>query len=401
MKEKDIWAERWKEKLADYNEPVPPLGWEQLEKELIPIVEKRIVPFRKWMAVAATLLLLVGTSLSFYFLGTPAADTIRQTTHPALAVTSGTASPTNTPTQSADQLTDTRIVPNAVPVSRSKQLVKLTKEIISQEEEEEKQLPVYPDQPSSEKTTETKTVQTKARHKPSSKDKYHLPIQSHSKKSKGWSIGASVGNTGLLANNEATNMDRNVFRLDMAAAVDGVIQIPGDKTVIFQEGIPYLQGAADIVSIDHHQPISFGLSVRKTLPKGFSIETGLTYTLLSSDVKMGNNSEIKDQRLHYMGIPVRANWNFYSKKLLTLYASAGGSVEKCVYAELADSKTSVKPLQFSVMAAVGAQINATKYLGLYVEPGIAHFFDDGSPVQTIRKENPLNFHIQAGVRFSY
>lgn len=82
-------------------------------------------------------------------------------------------------------------------------------------------------------------------------------------------------------------------------------------------------------------------------------------------------------------------------------ASGGGMIEKCVYGKLGTEKETVKPLQFSVSGAVGAQFNATKRVGIYVEPGVAYFFDDGSDVQTIRKENPFNFNIQAGIRLTY
>ena len=97
----------------------------------------------------------------------------------------------------------------------------------------------------------------------------------------------------------------------------------------------------------------------------------------------------------------QANWNFLDKKLFTLYVSGGGMIEKCVYGKLGTEKETVKPLQFSVSGAVGAQFNATKRVGIYVEPGVAYFFDDGSDVQTIRKENPFNFNIQAGIRLTY
>ena len=53
------------------------------------------------------------------------------------------------------------------------------------------------------------------------------------------------------------------------------------------------------------------------------------------------------------------------------------------------------------MAAVGAQYNIGKHLGIYLEPGIAYYFDDGSALPTIRKDNPCNFTLQAGVRLSY
>ena len=36
MEEKELWMNKLKEKLADYSEPAPASGWEQLEKELMP-----------------------------------------------------------------------------------------------------------------------------------------------------------------------------------------------------------------------------------------------------------------------------------------------------------------------------------------------------------------------------
>ena len=77
MEEKELWMNKLKEKLADYSEPAPASGWEQLEKELMPPVEKKIYPYRKWMmAAAAIIILAVVSSVSLYFLGTPAADDI-------------------------------------------------------------------------------------------------------------------------------------------------------------------------------------------------------------------------------------------------------------------------------------------------------------------------------------
>ena len=65
--------------------------------------------------------------------------------------------------------------------------------------------------------------------------------------------------------------------------------------------------------------------------KNFSVETGVTYTMLSSEITYENSSEKTDQKLHYIGIPVRANWSFVNDKRFTVYVSAGGAIEKCVY----------------------------------------------------------------------
>lgn len=79
----------------------------------------------------------------------------------------------------------------------------------------------------------------------------------------------------------------------------------------------------------------------------------------------------------------------------------GGAIEKCVYGKIGTESETVKPVQLSVMGAVGAQYNISNRVGLYVEPGVSYFFDDGSSIQTIRKENPCNFTLQAGIRLTY
>ena len=76
-------------------------------------------------------------------------------------------------------------------------------------------------------------------------------------------------------------------------------------------------------------------------------------------------------------------------------------MEKCVYGKIGSESETVKPLQFSVMGAVGTQYNISRRVGVYVEPGVSYFFDDGSDVQTIRKEKPCNFTLQGGIRLTY
>ena len=117
-------------------------------------------------------------------------------------------------------------------------------------------------------------------------------------------------------------------------------------------------------------------------------------------VNISNTNYISSQATSSTS-PTRANWNFIDTKRFTVYVSAGGAVEKCVYGTIDSEKETVKPLQLSVLGAVGAQLNLTNHLGFYVEPGVSYFFDDGSDIQTIRKENPCNFTLQAGFRLSY
>ncbi len=422
MEEKELWMNKLKEKLADYSEPTPASGWEQLEKELMPSVEKKIYPYRKWMmAAAAVILLAVVSSVSLYFLGTPAADEMRHIQTPALATT-----PDVLPGVQQPDMQGTSVEPVLRPVARENRLAKVDRDI--QEHKMPVDEPAVKDEPAlvveekelgtvineGEPTEETNAGQTQTQTKdkerptagnrprrPSDRDKYHIPTEKPSSRKGTWSMGLGVGNSGGASSEVGSGAYPYMSRVSMLSVSNGLMEIPNDQTLVFEDGVPYLRQAKQVVDIKHHQPISFGLSVRKALGKGFSLESGLTYTLLSSDAKLADNDRQIEQKLHYIGIPLRANWNFLDKKLVTLYVSGGGMVEKCVYGKLGSEKETVKPLQFSVSGAVGAQLNATKRVGVYVEPGVAYYFDDGSDIQTIRKENPFNFNIQAGIRLTY
>ncbi|WP_285820682.1 outer membrane beta-barrel protein [Bacteroides acidifaciens] len=421
MEEKELWMNKLKEKFADYSEPTPASGWEQLEKELMPSVEKKIYPYRKWMmAAAAVILLAVVSSVSLYFLGTPAADEMRHI-QTALATT-----PDVLPGVQQPDMQGTSVEPVLRPVARENRLAKVDRDIPEHKMPVDE--PAVKDEPAlvveekelgtvineGEPTEETNAGQTQTQTKdkerptagnrprrPSDRDKYHIPTEKPSSRKGTWSMGLGVGNSGGASSEVGSGAYPYMSRVSMLSVSNGLMEIPNDQTLVFEDGVPYLRQAKQVVDIKHHQPISFGLSVRKALGKGFFLESGLTYTLLSSDAKLADNDQQIEQKLHYIGIPLRANWNFLDKKLVTLYVSGGGMVEKCVYGKLGSEKETVKPLQFSVSGAVGAQLNATKRVGVYVEPGVAYYFDDGSDIQTIRKENPFNFNIQAGIRLTY
>lgn len=422
MEEKELWMNKLKEKLADYSEPTPASGWEQLEKELMPPVERKIYPYRKWMmAAAAVILLAVVSSVSLYFLGTPAADEMRHIQTPALAST-----PDVLPGVQQPDIQGTSVEPVLRSVARENRLAKVDRNIPEHKmpldepavkdepalvvEEKEPGTVINEGEPTEETNAGQTQTQTKDKERPtagnrprrpSGRDKYHIPTEKSSSRKGTWSMGLGVGNSGGASSEVGSGAYPYMSRVSMLSVSNGLMEIPNDQTLVFEDGVPYLRQAKQVVDIKHHQPISFGLSVRKALGKGFSLESGLTYTLLSSDAKLANDDHQIEQKLHYIGIPLRANWNFLDKKLVTLYVSGGGMVEKCVYGKLGSEKETVKPMQFSVSGAVGAQLNATKRVGIYVEPGVAYYFDDGSDIQTIRKENPFNFNIQAGIRLTY
>lgn len=168
--------------------------------------------------------------------------------------------------------------------------------------------------------------------------------------------------------------------------------------------------------IRHRQPVRAGVSVRYDFSDRWGIETGLAYSLLSSSIysSNGGSSYRTEQNLHYIGIPLQLSYDFLQLKWFSMYVNAGGMMEKCVYGRSdtdylyggqtmssSGRKVSIKPLQWSLNAAVGAEFHFSPLVGIYVEPGLSYFFDDKSDVSTIYKDKPLNFNLELGIRFSF
>ena len=154
------------------------------------------------------------------------------------------------------------------------------------------------------------------------------------------------------------------------------------------------QGKEVKTEYKHRLPVRIGVKVAYTLNEHWIIESGLTYTRLSSDMKDGTKENY-----------------FTGEQRFNLYGSAGVLAEKCVSGNVTKEyvinnatkkKETVnidsKPLQMSVNVAFGVQFDVLDNVGIYAEPGVSYHLDDHSSLQTIYKEKPLNFNLNVGVR---
>lgn len=175
------------------------------------------------------------------------------------------------------------------------------------------------------------------------------------------------------------------------------------------------QGKSVKTEYKHRLPVRVGLNVAYRLTDRLSVESGVSYTRLSSDMKDGtkDNYSSGSQKLDYIGVPLNVKYRAFGYRRLSVYASAGLLTEKCVsgkttheYVISGEKKkheaedVAAKPWQLSVNAALGAQFDVLRNVGVYVEPGVSYYFDDRSPLSTIYKEKPLNFNFNLGVRYT-
>lgn len=99
-------------------------------------------------------------------------------------------------------------------------------------------------------------------------------------------------------------------------------------------------------------------------------------------------------------VPLRFNWQFLERGRFSLYMGAGGMVEKCVSARLGSETVDEPGVQWSALAAVGAQYRVGGMVGLYFEPEGSYYFTE-TGLRTSRTDSPLTLTLRLGVRLSF
>lgn len=219
-----------------------------------------------------------------------------------------------------------------------------------------------------------------------------------------------------LSTSAMTGMGASSVTNSTATYVEAV----GPDDVIWADNLQlgigiFNQGKSVKTEYKHRLPVRVGLNVAYRLTDRLSVESGVSYTRLSSDMKDGtkDNYSSGSQKLDYIGVPLNVKYRAFGYRRLSVYASAGLLTEKCVsgkttheYVISGEKKkheaedVAAKPWQLSVNAALGAQFDVLRNVGVYVEPGVSYYFDDRSSLSTIYKEKPLNFNLNLGVRYT-
>ena len=157
-------------------------------------------------------------------------------------------------------------------------------------------------------------------------------------------------------------------------------------------------------SYQHEIPVSVGLSARFFLTDRLSINTGLNYTRyksLRTRWFAATYDQQKDwQYAHYIGVPVRLDYNAVNRKHFNLYFGAGLQMDKCVYATVGDERLHEKQILFGLNGAMGLQVNIVPMVGLYFEPEVSYALNKGS-IETFRSDEPFVVTVRGGLRFNF
>lgn len=184
-------------------------------------------------------------------------------------------------------------------------------------------------------------------------------------------------------------------------------------------GLPDAEGPSNEIEITerahHHMPLVIGVTLGRSLTPRWSVETGVRYTFLRSDINYESEHMNKEtiNRIHYIGVPLKLNYNILVYNGLSLYGHGGAALDIPVKAyrhtreyspELENPTIGITdidaPIQWSVEAGLGIQYDFTPSLSIYAEPSLRYYFNSDGDIRTIRQDKPLEFTIPVGLRLS-
>ena len=163
----------------------------------------------------------------------------------------------------------------------------------------------------------------------------------------------------------------------------------------------------------HDVPFSISLSLNKAVDWRWSLGTGLNYTRLHSTFDLGYSRAFirNEQTIHYLGVPVNASYTFLGRDRWKLFGTAGATLDIPVGSSLSirhvlDGQNIFKrsdklqvPLQWSVNVGVGLQFNLTPNIGIFAQPSVNYYFNNGT--KTIRSEHPWSVTMPVGLRYTW
>ena len=425
------WIEELRQKLADFEQPAPEVSWEEIEKA-VAAHKRQAKKVAMWpRRIAAAILVVVTGGVGYYLLNRQEPDVVQQMESVVSEQSGdGIRQESVNPQQQTDNQTFAsvrhqmqRAVKSLVTKDDTIAVMANAEEVqiamqVSEIQEPESQVSETRKSVSQEQTTQT---QPQKKSLPEVQTIYPSGIKRHASTgnrlmAKVYLSNAMLGNSGNSFNERIpvySSFAGYYPQLDDLNMSDNTQTSWSDSenTEDYTNNVETAEPVEE--NVHHRQPIRFGLSLRYALNDKWSIDAGLSYTMLSSDFSFSAThyyAEV-EQRLNYVGIPISVNYQLWRNRHFNVYASAGGIVEKMVKGKQhfkvtvpsiseRDESVSIGPLQLSINGALGAEYQFVDWLSIYAEPGLGYYFDNGSSVPTFYQEKPLNFNLNLGLRLN-
>lgn len=166
-------------------------------------------------------------------------------------------------------------------------------------------------------------------------------------------------------------------------------------------GVDVFQASGEAISNSakyrHHMPLGAGLKIGIGLTERLSLTTGLNYTLLWSELQPLGSEGKSDQFLHYIGLPLGAEYRLLSKGAFALSAGAGVCLDFLAAAYIDKRKVDDKPLQWTANLNAAALWELSGKLSLYLQPEL-NWYISKTGMNSIRNDSPLGATLRVGLR---
>ena len=385
---KENWTTDMKQKLEGHK-MAPPAGlWEGIGSEMGLQKEpvSKTVAIRRWhWVVAALVLALVGFFALYQFPQDESFPQVAQTLQEQEPPMMKTESGDNQPLALADspQRNHTQFSPKIAEDTTPQDV----EETASQQVAEETASQQVAKESSAKQIAEEALQQTSVvthRQQPSEEQHHtaHHPTKqpSASVTDNQWSVGLNASG-GLLA---SSSFGKSSMGQSYACDADYYDPVVGGSTQPIPSSTTY------DVEAKHRLPVTLGLSVNYQLNARLALLTGINYTYLYSEFSTSLYPNIyREQKLHYLGVPVGLSWLFWKTSGFSFYLSGSAMLQKCL---------NEKPWQWSVNASAGAEYAITPLVGIYLQPSLGYYFHDGTSFEHYYKEHPLAPSIEFGLR---
>lgn len=168
-------------------------------------------------------------------------------------------------------------------------------------------------------------------------------------------------------------------------------------------GVDVFQASGEAISNSakyrHHMPLGAGLKIGIGLTERLSLTTGLNYTLLWSELQPLGSEGKSDQFLHYIGLPLGAEYRLLSKGAFALSAGAGVCLDFLAAAYIDKRKVDDKPLQWTANLNAAALWELSGKLSLYLQPEL-NWYISKTGMNSIRNDSPLGATLRVGLRLN-
>ena len=419
----DKWTQQLRDKLADHQVPPPADLWSDIEAAMPQSPRNRLVALRRWAVAAAVVALICGGGVVWW---------IQQQMSEA---SSALAEDMNMPKSAEDinmpqsaggvnmppaikqpeeflaqvgapapgevkrQNVQTPAVNSDLPVDKGDDPVEATE-----------QTPIVDNQESSQPTSQPKpqsnghlVPQTNGHLVPQTN---RLLVQQKNSQPDNEATRRPTPDISLYAANGMAIQDNvnAVLMSDMLAQNYNSTNTNANMQVASRQAPIFLTGYEE--KQHHDMPVALGVSVSYPLTNRLSLTSGIIYTRLHSvfTQKLRSQQYSMEQTLHYIGIPLGLSYSIWQHKnfrcYLTASAQADWNVSIQTETEGVKQTADRDRMQWSVGGSLGLQYAILPQLSLFAEPGISHYFDNGSPVQNYFKDKPTSLRLQVGLRLN-